>query len=140
MNLSSMTVVMAAVMLFGCATTDQRILDSGDETQLQRRAYQSRIFDTTDKEKVLRATITTLQDLGFVIDRADATLGVVSGTKVHPQYRLKITVSVRPRGNTQTTVRANAQFNVKPVDDPKPYQDFYSSLERSLFLSAQLGE
>ena len=131
---------LAAVVLWGCATTDQRVLDLGDETQLQRRSYQSRIFDTTDREKVLRAAITTLQDLGFVIDRADATLGAVSATKVHPQYRLKITVSVRPRGNTQLTVRANAQFNVSPVDDPKPYQDFFASLERSLFLTAHLGE
>lgn len=97
-------------------------------------------YAAIDKEKVLRAILTTLQDLGFVIDRADATLGTVSGTKVHPQYRLKITVSVRPRGNTQMSVRANAQFNVKPVEDPRPYQDFFTSLERSLFLTAQLGE
>lgn len=140
MNRFIVLLVFAAATLVGCATTDRGILDSGDETQLQRRSYQSRVFDTTDKEKVLRAVISTLQDLGFVIDRADATLGAVSGTKVHPTYRLKITVSVRPRGNTQMTVRANAQFNVKPVDDPKPYQDFFSSLERSLFLTAQLGE
>ena len=110
----------------------------GPVTRVTNRT--SRIFDTTDREKVLRAAITTLQDLGFVIDRADATLGAVSATKVSPQYRLKITVSVRPRGNTQLTVRANAQFNVNPVDDPKPYQDFFASLERSLFLTAHLGE
>ena len=110
----------------------------GPVTRVTNRT--SRIFDTTDREKVLRAAITTLQDLGFVIDRADATLGAVSATKVHPQYRLKITVSVRPRGNTQLTVRANAQFNVSPVDDPKPYQDFFAPLERSLFLTAHLGE
>ena len=140
MNRSAVLAALSAVLLWGCATTDQRVLDLGDETQLQRRSYQSRIFDTTDREKVLRAAITTLQDLGFVIDRADATLGAVSATKVSPQYRLKITVSVRPRGNTQTTVRANAQFNVNPIDDPKPYQDFFTSLERSLFLTAHLGE
>jgi len=128
------------IVLSGCATTNQRIMDTGDQTQLQKRSYQSRIFDTDDKDKVLRATITTLQDLGFVIDRADQMLGSVSGTKVDPSYRLKITVSVRPKGKTQMTVRANAQFNVQPVEDPKPYQDFFVSLEKSLFLTAQLGE
>jgi hypothetical protein len=125
--------------MVACATTNERILDVGDQTQLQKRAYQSRIFDTNDRDRVLRAVITTLQDLGFVIDRADYTLGVVSATKLNV-YQLKMTVSTRPRGTDRTLVRANAQFNVRPVDDPKPYQDFFVSLEKSLFLTAHAGE
>ncbi|MCB1659823.1 hypothetical protein [Agitococcus lubricus] len=125
--------------LTGCATTNQRVLDSGNETQLQKRSYQSRIFDTTDKEKVLRATISTLQDLGFVIDRADLVLGSVSGTKLDG-HQIKITVSVRPKGSDRMLVRANAQFNITPIEDPKHYQDFFSSLEKSLFLVAHAGE
>ena len=78
-------------LLGGCASTNQRILDTGDETQLQKRSYQSRTFETADKEKVLRATISTLQDLGFIIDRADLTLGSVSGTKLDG-HQIKITV------------------------------------------------
>src|SRR5512139_2556063 len=127
--------LMAAVLPISCATTAERVLDAGDETQLQKRSYESRIFDTSDKEKVLRATISTLQDLGFVIDRADLTLGTVSATKLEG-YQIKITVSVRPRGNDRMLVRANAQFNVEPIDDPKQYQDFFTSLEKSLFLAA----
>jgi hypothetical protein len=130
---------MAAMLLIGCATTTDRVLDTGDETQLQKRSYQSRMFDTPDKEKVLRAAISTLQDLGFVIDRADLMLGMVSGTKLEG-YQIKITVSVRPKGNDRMLVRANAQFNVKPIDDPKQYQDFFSSLEKSLFLAAHEAE
>ncbi len=127
--------LMAAVFQLGCATTRERVLDTGDETQLQKRSYESRIFDTSDKEKVLRATISTLQDLGFVIDRADFTLGMVSGTK-YQGYSIKITVTVRPKGNDRMMVRANAQFNVESIDDPKQYQDFFSSLEKSLLLAA----
>jgi hypothetical protein len=126
--------------LSGClATTTDRVLDTGDQTQLQRRSYQSRSFDTADKDRVLRATISTLQDLGFVIDRADHTLGVVSGTKLNI-YQLKMTVSVRPKGKEQMLVRANAQFNVKPVEDPQQYQDFFVSLEKALFLTAHNAE
>ena len=125
----------AAAALAGCATTNQHVLDSGAETQLQKRGYQSRTFETSDKEKVLRATISTLQDLGFVIDRADLTLGTVTGTKL-ATHRITMTVSVRPQGSDRMLVRANAQFNITPIEDPKHYQDFFSSLEKSLFLAA----
>jgi len=131
--------IVCASLLGGCATTNQRVLDSGEETQLQKRSYQSRIFDTGDKEKVLRAIISTLQDLGFIIERSDLTLGSVSGTKLNAN-QIKITVSVRPKGSDRMLVRANAQFNVSPVEDPKQYQDFFESLEKSLFLTAHAGE
>jgi hypothetical protein len=131
--------LMTAVLLVGCATTTDRVLDTGDETQLQKRSYQSRVFDTSDREKVLRATISTLQDLGFVIDRADLTLGTISGTKFE-RYQIKITVSVRQKGADRMLVRANAQYNISPIEDPKQYQDFFTSLEKSLFLEAHAAE
>jgi len=132
-------VVLSLLVVGGCATTNQRVLDMGDETQLQKRSYQSRTFETPDKEKVLRAIISTLQDLGFVIDRADLMLGSVSGTKLDG-HQIKITVSVRSKGTDRMLVRANAQFNITPIEDPKHYQDFFTSLEKSLFLTAHAGE
>jgi len=65
----------------GCQTTQERLLDSGS-SQVQLRSIQTRAFDTRDKEKTLRTVIATLQDLGFVIDKADAILGSVSATKL----------------------------------------------------------
>ena len=125
-----------SLLLTGCVTTtSQHVFDSGDESQLQKRSYQTRAFATEDKEKVLRAVISTLQDLGFVIDRADLTLGSISATKLDA-YQLRTTVSVRMRDD-QAIVRANAQYNLTPVEDPKPYQDFFNSLSKSLFLQAQ---
>jgi hypothetical protein len=134
-----LSLLATCVLVSACATTNERVLDMGDQTQLQKRAYQSRTFDTADKDKVLRAVISTLQDLGFVIDRADYTLGVISATKLNV-YQLKMTVSTRSKGKDQMLVRANAQFNIQPVEDPKPYQDFFASLEKSLFLTAHAGE
>ncbi len=131
--------LICASLLSGCATTNERVLDMGDETQLQKRSYQSRIFETADKEKVLRAIISTLQDLGFVIDRADLMLGSISATK-QDRNQIRITVSVRPKGSDRMLVRANAQLNISPIEDPKEYQNFFSSLEKSLFLTAQAGE
>jgi hypothetical protein len=47
-----------------------------------------------------------------------------------------MTVSIRPRGETQLIVRANAQYNITPVEDPEPYQQFFAALQKSLFLTA----
>ncbi|NUO08683.1 MAG: hypothetical protein HUU08_08405 [Candidatus Brocadia sp.] len=125
-------------LLVGCGTTQQRLLDS-DASQVQMRSIQTRAFDTTDKEKTLRTIMSTLQDLGFVIDKADTTLGTVSATKLK-HYALRMTVTVRPRGETQLLVRANAQYNVNPVTDPEPYQQFFTSLEKAMFLTAHQAD
>jgi hypothetical protein len=123
-----------SLLATGCATTQQRLLDS-DVSQVQLRSIQTRAFDTTDREKTLRTVMATLQDLGFVIDKADLTLGTVSATKLN-SYAVRITVIVRSRGDTQMMVRANAQYNVTPVTDPEIYQQFFISLEKAMFLTA----
>ena len=120
----------------GCAPVHDRILDTDQsQTQLQLRQVQSRTFETSDKERTMRAVIATLQDLGFVLDKADLTLGTVSATKLDG-YAMRMTVSVRLKGNSKTIVRANAQMNTSPITAPAPYQSFFIALERSLFLSA----
>ena len=121
----------------GCVNTQstvQRALDSG-QSQLALRQIQSRAFDTTDREKLLRTVIATLQDLSFVVDKADRDLGTVSATKLSG-YALRMTVTVHPKGDTQMVVRANAQYNVTPVEDPEPYQQFFAALEKAMFLTA----
>lgn len=126
----------AALAASGCAgTASQREVLATDKSQVEQRAYQTRAFDTTDKEQALRAVIATLQDFGFIIDRADPVLGVVSGTKLDG-YRMRITVTVRPRGTTQLLVRANAELQIRAVTDARPYQNFFTALERSMFLKA----
>ncbi len=121
----------------GCLSNpNERIFDARSGPA-ELRSVQSRTLAAPDPERVLRATIATLQDLGFVIDKADAVLGTVSGTKL-AGYEVRMTVSVLARGPGQVMVRANAQFNgLKAIEDPKPYQDFFSALEKSLFLAVQ---
>lgn len=70
-----------------------------------------------------------------MVDKADDVLGSISGTKLDG-YSLRMTVTIRPRGETQTLIRANAQYNITPVEDPIPYQQFFAALEKSMFLTA----
>ena len=128
-------VLIAAMMLLvGCATQNSHVLSGGSAVEL--RSFQTRAFDTTDKHKMLRTTIAVLQDLSFIIDKADEDLGVVTGTKLSG-YQIRMTVIVQPRGEKQLAVRASAIYNNKPIEDPIPYQDFFTALEKGIFLTAQ---
>ncbi len=122
------------LLVMGCQTSEQELLKT-DKSQVELRRMQTRAFDTTDREKTLRTIIATLQDLGFVVDKADATLGSVTATKLSG-YNLIMTVTVRPRGDKQLLVRSSAQFNIQAVSDPKPYQDFFTSFSKAMFLEA----
>lgn len=124
------------LILAGCATTSKRAFEM-DESQVALRSIQTRAFDMTDKKKMMQAVISTMQDLDFVIDQADVTIGSVTGTKFIKQSVVTMSVTVRPRGETQLLVRANAQHGVTVVKDPETYQDFFNTLGKSLFLTAQ---
>ena len=50
-------------------------------SQVKVRDAQSRVFETTDRERMLEAVVATFQDLGFQIAVLDETLGIVSGKK-----------------------------------------------------------
>ena len=106
------------------------------KSQSELTRIQARAFDTTEREKALRAAIVALQDLGFVIDRANDTDGSVRGIKLD-DYLLNITVAVRSQGAGRTLVRANVRYNVTPVFAPEPYQQFFAALSRALSLEAR---
>ena len=137
MNIRNLIILLLVVGVptLGCAAAPhQAIFES--QGSVQQRSYQSRAFETTDTHQVLRTIIATMQDLGFVIDKADATLGSVSATKLD-DYWLRVTATVRPRGETRTLVRVNAAGHNGPITNPMMYQDFFAALEKAMFLSAQ---
>lgn len=132
---SSVAIALINLGLTGCQNSSRNQALATSASAVQLRSFQSRVFDTNDKTKTQRTVIATLQDLGFVVDNADAILGTVSGTKLDG-YALRMTVSLRPRGENQIIVRASAQYNVTPVEDPAPYQQFFAALEKAMFLTA----
>lgn len=125
----------ALLLLSACQTDSKEQILATSQSAVQLRSYQTRAFDTTDRVKTLKTVISTLQDLNFVVDKADALLGTVTATKLD-RYALRMTVTVRERGTTQTLVRANAQYQVIAVEDPKPYQQFFEALQKAMFLTA----
>ena len=123
------------VMLFalaGCAAPTAVITAGGSQVEL--RQIQTREYETLDRRGTLRSVVATLQDLGFVIDKADYDLATISATKLQ-KYEIRMTVTVRERDGNRLAVRANARFNEDPIEDPKSYQDFFSTLDKAMFLT-----
>ena len=118
----------------GRKSARQQVL-AAQESRVKLRSIQSRILDTTDRVKTLRAVMATLQDLGFVINKADDVLGSISATKLD-HCAVRLTVHVRAHGETQMHVRANARYNLKAVEDPELYHQFFTALEKAMSLTA----
>jgi hypothetical protein len=143
-----------------------------EASQVALRAAQSRVFDTTDRIRILSAVVATLQDLGFMIEVLDEDLGIVSAKRFDPNEMeawpdptyhtydddtpllfsktymtwgpffhranlVRTTVTVRRRGDTQSVVRANAQFYMRAVEDPEPYRRFFQALEQMLLMEGR---
>lgn len=137
--------VLLVAFLAACAKPGPGDVLAGGESMLKLRSAQTRTFETTDRNRVMRGVVATLQDLGFMVTGADAALGTVSGRKFTADatgqvYELRVTVTVRPRDERQMLVRANAEFNNKPVEDPAAYQNFFNALGRSIFLVANKAD
>jgi hypothetical protein len=104
-------------------------------TQAAQRAISTRYFDTGDGAKVFQGVLSALQDLGFVVDRADPVLGTVSATRFGSGL-VRFTVTVRQASATRTIVRASGQLNQTELSDPAPFQRFFEALSQALFLQA----
>ena len=134
----------AALALFGllaagCASPPEEPVNllAPTEEQMKIRNLQTRNFDITDRRQAMRGVISALQDLGFIIERANEPLGLVTAARfAEPRYFdvVGITVTVRAQSEATTTIRANAIYNNEPITDPEVYQNFFATLERALFI------
>lgn len=127
------------LLLGACAAGQaERPVIASTMSAVQLRSIQSRTFDTTDRDQVLRGAIATLQHLGYAVIRVSPEAGSVTAVK---KGRLRMTVSVYPRGTVQTVVRANALLPMgagdTQIDDPLFYRNlFFEPLSQTLALAA----
>src|SRR5512147_1417978 len=84
----------------------------------------------------------TLLDPSYLLYRPD-TLLILSrnihtwGPFYHRSDLVRLTATVRKRNDAQLVVRASAQFYLRAVEDPAPYQQFFRALEQTLFLQGR---
>jgi len=87
----------------------------------------------------------TFLDPSYLMYRPDTLLILTKnmhtwGPFLNRNDLVRLTVTVRKRNETQLVVRASAQFYLRAVEDPVPYQKFFRTLEQALFLEGQLVE
>jgi len=135
--------LVAILLLFAaCAQPPPPQVDllAPTEAQMKLRSLQTRAFEVADRNAAIRGVIATLQDLGFIIERANAPLGLVTAARfAEPNFRdvIGVTVTVRPQADGKMLVRANAIYNNQPVEEPEVYQNFFAALERALFVGRE---
>ena len=118
--------ILLASFISGCASQIDPALVKQRQLQVQR--MQTRIFDTNNRSGLVRGVIAAMQDLSFVIDNADAQQGIIAAKK-YGDYLIEMTVTVQPISNRQILVHGIAQYNLKPIEDPFLYEQFFSSLQ-----------
>ena len=131
--------ILEVILLAACVSQQKHLLDS-EASQLELRSIQTRVFDTTDREKMLRTVMATLQDFGFMLEAGEVRLGTVTAAKWVDAKLMRMTVAVRPHSGNQMLVRANCHIEKEPVEDPLTYQQFFAALSKALFLEAQQVE
>ena len=136
-----MLIVAGVLLAQGCvAPRASQDLLAPTEAQMKLRSFQTRTFDIADRKVAMRGVMAALQDLGFIIERANEPLGLVTAARFaepNSYSVVGITVTVRPQADGRMMVRANAIFNNTPIEDPKVYQNFFATLERSLFITKE---
>ncbi len=131
----------AGLLLQACVSPQpSQELFAPTAAQMKLRSFQTRTFDIENRNQAMRGVVAVLQDLGFIIERANEPLGLVTAARFDGTNYFSVvtvTVTVRPQTEGRMMVRVNALFNTKPIEDPKTYQNFFASLERSLFVMKQ---
>ena len=120
------------LLVSACVSNNAAITDGGSQVQI--RQIQTREYDTLNMRDTLRSVLATLQDLGFVIDKASYELGTITATKLQ-DYQIRMTVTVRERNTERLAVRANASFDDSPIENPQAYRDFFAALDKAMFLT-----
>lgn len=84
-------------------------------------------------------------DLNYLLYQPDTLLVLNRNYRTwgpfhHRSNLVRFTATVRKRNESQLVVRASAQYYLRAVEAPEPYQKFFRALEQALFLQGRTAE
>ena len=68
------------MMFLGCESIPKDALQMNEAT-VEQRQLQTRTFETADESKILSASASLLQDLGFTLDKSETKVGLIVASK-----------------------------------------------------------
>jgi len=156
MNRRQVSIAVSCALSLCCATAPAHKSDQV-RTQLQTREFQTRTYETTDTNMIMKALLNVLQDDGFIIKTVNTDLGLITANKdhsnTHPGFvagpfipqMWDCSVNVNKFG-AQTKVRVNVQVtarnklnetDVYELDDPSYYQTFFAKVDKGIFIQKE---
>lgn len=130
-------------------TTDQRRMLATLVSVMQDLDFKVEVLDEelgiVSGKKYVENEETFGTDLSYLLYQPD-TLLVLNrnyrtwGPFYHRNNLVRFTATVRKRNEAQLVVRASAQYYLRAVEAPEPYQKFFRVLEQALFLQGRMAE
>lgn len=130
-------------------TMDRRRMLAAIVSTLQDLDFKLEVLDeelgVVSGKKYVENEQTYGADLSYLLYQPDALLVLnrnyrTWGPFTHRSNLVRFTATVRKRNEAQIVVRASAQFYLRAVEDPVPYQQFFRALEQAVFLESHLVE
>lgn len=144
-------VLLSILLLTSCA-----VEQVSTKTPLQLQSIQAKEFDTT-KKVAFAATLSVLQDLGYIVDSASFETGLITAksptkNKFVPfvgqrMSYVKTTAFVEEITAGRTKIRTNFVNSVStsggygmktenevPIETPDTYQDFFAKVQQGIFI------
>jgi hypothetical protein len=90
-TIGKMLILAGVLLVQGCAAPQPSPdLLAPTEAQTKLRSFQTRTFDIADRQVAMRGVIAALQDLGFIIERANEPLGLVTAARFAEPNNLSV--------------------------------------------------
>lgn len=130
-------------------TTDRRRMFEAIISTMQDLDFNVEVLDEelgiVSGKKFIESEQPNAMDPTYLLYRPDTLLLLTRnfgswGPFWHRSNLVRLTVTIRTRGNSQLIVRSSAQFYLQAVEEPGPYQQFFRALEQALFLHGQSVE
>lgn len=151
MKKNLLIILLLSLVITGCETVPE-----STKTPLQLQSIQSKEFDTT-KKVAFAATLSVLQDLGYIVDSASFETGLITAksptkNKFVPfvgqkMSYVKTTAFVEEINSGRTKIRTNFVNSVStssgygmktenevPLETPDTYQDFFTKVQQGIFI------
>lgn len=148
-------ILLLSLVITGCETIPQ-----STKTPLELQSIQSKEFETT-KKIAFAATLSVLQDLGYIVDSASFETGLITAksptkNKFVPfvgqkMSLVKTTAFVEEINSGRTKIRTNFVNSVStssgygmktenevPLETPDTYQDFFAKVQQGIFIRKNL--